>query len=72
MTTRPQKQLTPGTPVYTRPDGVDFDIPLVKPTRGAIRGEVREVRSVVAGVVRFTDGTKSRKLNGHTAWLVAE
>lgn len=64
-------QLNPGDVVYTRPDGVDFDIPLVKPTRGTLRGEPRTVRSVVGGVVRFTDGAKSRKLHGRSAWLSA-
>jgi hypothetical protein len=67
----PTSQLIPGTRVYTRDDGIDFDIPLVRPTRGRIFGTPREVRSVVGGVVRFTDGTKSRRLNGHTGWLEA-
>lgn len=70
-------QLEPGTSVYTtKSDGVDFDLPLVSPTRGMIRGQVREVRSVRREqgrrVVRFTDGTKSRPINGHTVWLLAE
>ena len=63
--------LAPGTMVHTVDDGVDFDIPLAKPTRGTARSTIREVRSVVGGVVRFTDGVKTKKLNGRTGWLVA-
>lgn len=63
--------LQPGTFVHTVDDGIDFDIPLAKPTRGTVRSTIREVKSVVGGVVRFTDGTKTKKLNGRTAWLLA-
>jgi len=51
--------------------GEDFGIPLVEPTTRAVRAiEVRTVRSVVGGVVRFTDGAKSRKLHGRTCWVL--
>lgn len=63
--------LTPGTFVHTKDDGTDFDIPLAKPTTGTVRSTIREVKSVVGGVVRFTDGTKTKKLHGRTAWRVA-
>lgn len=63
--------LAPGTFVHTRDDGVDFDIPLAKPTTGTFRSTIREVKSVVSGVVRFTDGTKTKKLHGRTVWRVA-
>lgn len=67
------KGLVPGDTVYTtKPCGEDFGIPLVRPTRGTVRGVVRTVKSVVGGVVRFTDGTKSPILHGRTAWLEAE
>ena len=64
-------RLAPGTMVHTVNDGMDFDIPLAKPTSGRVRSTVREVKSVVGGVVRFTDGTKTKKLHGRTSWLVA-
>ncbi len=51
--------------------GEDFGLPLVEPTTRTVRArEVRTVRSVVGGVVRFTDGTKSRKLHGRTSWVL--
>lgn len=51
--------------------GTDFNIPLVEPTTRRLRGRVvRTVKSVVGGVVRFTDGTKSRKLHGRTCWVM--
>ena len=64
-------RLEPGTFVHTVDDGTDFDIPLARPTTGRVRSTIREVRSVVGGVVRFTDGTKSKKLHGRTVWQVA-
>lgn len=68
--------LQEGDAVYTtKADGEDFQLPLVSPTRGKIRGVVRTVRSVRreqgGRVVRFTDGSKSRPINGHTGWLSA-
>ncbi len=61
--------------VTSEVDGSDFDIPLVSPTTRQVRNRIeRTVRSVVRGsggqVVRFTDGTKTRPLNGRTTWLV--
>lgn len=51
--------------------GEDFGLPLVEPTTRQVRKrEVRTVRSVVGGVVRFTDGTKSRRLHGRTCWVM--
>ncbi len=63
------------TVVTSEVDGADFDIPLVSPTTRMTRNRTtRTVRSVVRGsggqVVRFTDGTKTRPLNGRTTWLV--
>lgn len=70
--TTPTTQLQPGHRVYTKDLGeTDFDIPLVARTRGTVRGIVREVRSVHGHVVRFTDGTKTRRLHGRTVWVVA-
>lgn len=53
--------------------GEDFGLALVEPTtRGVRHREIRTVRSVVGGVVRFNDGTKTRRLHGRTAWVRAE
>lgn len=58
--------------VTSTPIGDDFEIPLVEPTTRQVRKrEVREVKSVVGGVVRFTDGAKSRRLHGRTTWQIA-
>lgn len=75
-------ELKPGAVVATTwPDGEDFGLPLVSPTRAVERPgrkgvAWREVRSTLhqAGgtVVRFTDGTKTRPLHGRTAWVVSE
>lgn len=65
-------RLKEGQAVYTtKIDGEDFGLPLVSPTRGTIRGVVRTVRSVHNHTVRFTDGTKSRRIHGRTVWLAA-
>lgn len=73
MATVATGHLEPGTFVHTVEAGgkTDFGMPLVKPTTGRVRSTVREVRSSVSGVVRFTDGTKSSKLHGRTVWLLA-
>lgn len=53
--------------------GEDFQIPLVEPTTRALRNRtIRTVKSVVGGVVRFTDGTKTRRLHGRTVWVLSE
>ena len=68
--------LEPGMTVVTSEIvGHDFDIPLVEPTTRQTRNRTtRVVKSVVRGqggqVVRFTDGTKSRPVNGRTTWRV--
>lgn len=73
MATRSTAHLEPGDRVVTSDIvGTDFDLPVVEPTsRRFHHREVREVRSVVGGVVRFTDGTKTRRLHGRTGWEVA-
>jgi len=71
---RATAHLEPGDHVVTSDViGVDFDIPLVEPTTRALRKRtVRTVKSVVGGVVRFTDGTKTRRLHGRTVWVLEE
>lgn len=66
----------PGTQVVTTDQvGTDFGLPLVEPTRRR-GGFVRTVRSHLKEnggiVVRFTDGSKTRPLNGHTAFVLAD
>lgn len=62
----------------TAPDGTDFGLPLVSPTTRRAHGEraVRTVRNHVrcrgGQVVWFTDGTKTRPINGRTIWVRAE
>lgn len=68
-------QVEYGQPVVTTDVvGTDFDLPLVEPARQLHGGFVRTVRSRLrksgGTVVRFTDGTKTRPLNGHTVFLV--
>ena len=67
-------ELEPGDYVVTSEViGVDFGIPLVEPTTRRLRHRtVRTVKSVVGGVVRFNDGTKTRRLHGRTSWLLEE
>ena len=74
MDTRSTSSLEPGDYVVTSDViGEDFGLPLVEPTTRALRHrQVRTVRSVVGGVVRFTDGTKTRRLHGRTAWVLEE
>jgi hypothetical protein len=53
--------------------GTDFDLPLVEPTRthsGFVRSVRSRLRESGGTVVRFTDGTKTRPLNGHTVFIV--
>lgn len=65
-------RLEPGTFVHTLDAGADFEIPMAKPSGGNKRHIIiREVKSVVGGVVRFTDGSKSAKLHGRTSWVLA-
>lgn len=66
----------PGTVVLTTDvTGTDFGLPLVDPTRGR-GGFTRTVRSHLresgGTVVRFTDGSKTRPLNGRTVFTLAE
>jgi CDGSH-type Zn-finger protein len=66
----------PGTIVITTDVvGTDFGLPLVEPTRRA-GGFTRTVRSHLresgGTVVRFTDGSKTRPLNGQTVFILAE
>jgi hypothetical protein len=65
-------QLTSGSVVLTtEPDGDDFGIPLVSPTRRHV-GEPRTVRGTCRArggvVVWFTDGTKTRPTHGRVVW----
>jgi hypothetical protein len=65
-------QLTSGSVVLTtEPDGDDFGIPLVSPTRRHV-GEPRTVRGTCRArggvVVWFTDGTKTRPVRGNVSW----
>jgi hypothetical protein len=66
------RQLQPDDRVVTSEVvGTDFGLPVVEPTTRAVRRRtVRTVRSVVGGVVRFTDGTKTHKLHGRTSWVL--
>lgn len=74
--TVPACQVEPGTLVLTTDEvGTDFGLPLVEPTkrRGGFSREVRShIRESGGVVVRFTDGTKTRPLNGHTALILAD
>jgi len=63
--------LEPGDWVHTESAGDDFEIPMVKPHHRVKGSTIREVKSVVGGVVRFSDGTKTAKLHGRTAWRPA-
>jgi len=68
-------QVEHGQPVVTTDVvGTDFALPLVEPARRLHGGFVRSVRSRLresgGTVVRFTDGTKTRPLNGHTVFLL--
>lgn len=72
-------ELATGDRVLTSaPDGSDFGLPLVSPTTRNARGE-KVIRTVRAHhrcqggrVVWFTDGTKTRPMNGRTIWVLAE
>ena len=77
MTTVPTNHLTAGESVLTSDVvGMDFGLPLVRPTRTRQRSRVRVVRSRCRAsggvVVWFTDGTKTPPLHGRTSWVVAE
>ena len=77
MTTVPTNHLTAGKSVLTSDAvGVDFGLPLVRPTRTRRGSRVRVVRSRCRSsggvVVWFTDGTKTPPLHGRTSWVVAE
>lgn len=71
---RQTSELQPGDYVITSEVyAEDFGLPLVMPppSRKGPR-VVRTVKSVVGGVVRFTDGTKTRRLHGRTVWVLEE
>lgn len=63
--------LQPGDWVHTDDAGDDFGLELCTPHHKAKGSTIREVKSVVGGVVRFTDGAKTVKLHGRTAWRPA-
>ncbi len=68
-------RLEPGMRVVTSPvlERTDFGLPLVEPTSRTVRQrEVREVRGKNNGRVWFTDGTKTDRLHGRTAFVLAD